>query len=428
MLKEGQKFTVKCEEMNNFGNSVCRIDGLVVFINGAVSGDFVEAEVKKITSNYAIAETTKIITQSPYRVTPACTSYERCGGCAFSTVHIKKENEIKTGYVKGTLAKFGIDAKVEDIVCPVSDFYRNKVILFYSNGRFGYMERATNRVVPHKACPLNDGIFDDIARFTAKELDDKRLRALYMRKSSGDDGEIMVCPIFTKETDIKHYAKKLKSEFPRVSTILSGVIYAKDFVLEACEFELVRGEGYIKDELCGLEFEISPRSFYQVNHACAAELYEKVISLLDADENSQIADLFCGTGTIGMIVAKRTGARVYGVEIEPSAVEDAKRNAVLNEVENIEFFEGDAKNFNKKVDACIIDPPRKGCSDFMLDTLLRLNPQKIIYVSCNPDTLARDLKKLTRKYKISSPVFAYNMFPRTAHVESVVCLKRQIQQ
>ena len=373
----------------------------------------------------AIAETIKIIKPSPYRITPACTVYDRCGGCAFATLHISKENEIKANYVKGTLAKFGVSAEVEGALCPVDSFYRNKVVLFYVNGRFGYNEKATNRVVPHKACPLNEGIFDDIARFTAKELDDTKLRALFMRKSSRENGEIMVCPIFTKKTDIKHYAKKLKSEFSRVSSVYSGFLLNRDFVIEACEFELERGEAYIKDEICGLEFEISPKSFYQVNHACATELYEKVISLLNADENSKIADLFCGTGTIGMIVAKRTGAHVYGVEIEPSAVEDAKRNAIINEVENIEFFEGDAKDFDKSVDACIIDPPRKGCSDFMLNTLLRLNPKKIIYVSCNPDTMARDLKKLTRKYKIESPVFTYNMFPKTAHVETIVCLRKQ---
>ena len=425
MLKEGQKCTIKCEEMNNFGNVVCKIDGLVVFVNGAVSGDTVEAEIKKITSNYAVAETTKILAYSPYRITPPCTVYDRCGGCVFSMVNIAKENEIKAEYVKGTLKKFGIDAEVDKAICPVHDFYRNKVVLFFANGRFGYMERASNRVVPHKACPLNDGIFDDIARFTAKEIDDNKLRALYLRKSSEEDGEIMVAPIFSKPTDIKHYAKKLKNEFPRVSTVLSGHIYSKDFAIELCEFEAVRGDGYIKDTICGLEFEISPKSFYQVNHACATELYEKTISYLDVDENAKVADLFCGTGTIGMIVAKRTGAKVYGVEIEPSAVEDAKRNAKNNGVENIEFFEGDAKDFDKKVDACIIDPPRKGCSDFMIDTLLRLNPKKIVYVSCNPDTMARDLKKLTKKYKIKEPISVFNMFPKTGHVESVVCLTRE---
>lgn len=425
MLKEGQKYILKCEEMNNFGNSVCRIDGIVVFVNGAVSGDTVEARIKKITSNYAIAETIKLVIASPHRIAPACTVFENCGGCSFSAVHISKENSIKENYVRGTLKKFGIDAQVDKIVCPVNDFYRNKVILFHANGRFGYMEKASNRVVPHKACPLNDGIFDDIARFTAKKIDDSKLRALYMRKASGENGEIMVCPIFKRPTDIKHYAKKVKTEFPRVSTVLMGYTYNRDFVLDACEFKIVSGDGHITDEICGLKFEISPKSFYQVNHACATELYERVIECLDVKENSEIADLFCGTGTIGMITAKRTGAKVYGVEIEPSAVEDAKKNAKLNDVYNIEFFEGDAKNFDKKVDACIIDPPRKGCSDFMLDTLLRLNPEKIVYVSCNPDTMARDLKKLCKKYKITEPISIYNMFPKTAHIECVACLARK---
>ena len=348
-----------------------------------------------------------------------------CGGCVFSHIHIDKENQVKRDYVRGTLKKFGIDAQLEEVVCPSCEAYRNKVILFYENGRFGYMEKSTNRVVPHKACRLNDEVFDEIAELTARELDGTKIRALYLRKSSKEPCEIMVCPIFKKPTDIKHYAKKLKSEFPSVSTVLSGFLAGKDFVLEACEFKVVSGEGYIRDEICGLTFEISPKSFYQVNHDCAELLYEKAISYLDADENSKIADLFCGTGTMGTIVAKRTGAKVYGVEIEPSAIENAKHNAKLNDVTSIEFFEEDAKNFNKKVNACIIDPPRKGCSDFMLETLLKLAPSKIVYVSCNPDTLARDLKKLTRKYEISSPISVFNMFPRTSHVETIVCLRKQ---
>jgi 23S rRNA (uracil1939-C5)-methyltransferase len=181
----------------------------------------------------------------------------------------------------------------------------------------------------------------------------------------------------------------------------------------------------LEDELCSIKVEISAKSFYQVNHKCATALYERAISLLDASHDSTVADLFCGTGTIGLIVAKRTGAKVYGVEIEPDAVSDAKRNAKRNGIENIEFFEDDAGNFDIQVDACIIDPPRKGCSDFMIETLLRLAPKKIVYISCNPDTMCRDIKRLSKSYEISSPVTPYNMFPRTSHVESLVCLTKQ---
>lgn len=424
MLSVGQRHILKCDEMNNLASSVCRIDGMVVFVRGAVTGDTVEAEIEKVNSSYALARTVKILTPSPYRIEPECPHFGVCGGCVFSHITIDKENEIKSDYVKNALKKHGIDAQVEKTQCPVSDFYRNKVVLFYENGAFGYMEHATNRVVAHKSCMLNGRIFDEIADFTLTAVDTKWFRALYLRKSSGE-GEIMVCPIFKKPTDIKSYAISVKEKFPRVSSVMRGVISDKDFVLEACKYELVLGNPYINDELCSLRLEISPRSFYQVNHDCAEALYEKAISYLGVNENSKVADLFCGTGTIGMIVAKRTRAHVYGVEIEADAVRDAKRNAKSNGIENIEFFEGDAKDFDKKVDACIIDPPRKGCSPLAIETLLRLAPKKIVYVSCNPDTLARDLKALSEKYEISTLVTPFNMFPRTSHVESLVCLTRQ---
>ena len=174
-----------------------------------------------------------------------------------------------------------------------------------------------------------------------------------------------------------------------------------------------------------MNFRISPSSFYQVNHKCAEQLYNKAIELIDLKTNEACADLFCGTGTIGILCAKNTGATVYGVEIVESSIKDAKYNAKLNGVNNASFEANDAKNFNKPVDACIIDPPRKGCSSFMLETLLRLKPKKIVYVSCNADTLARDLKSLLGEYQITSPLYPFNMFPRTSHVESVVRLTRK---
>ena len=198
--------------------------------------------------------------------------------------------------------------------------------------------------------------------------------------------------------------------------------------MENAKFKVIYGDGYITDTLCGLTFRISPESFYQVNHTCAELLYEKAIELAALNEKSVCADLFCGTGTIGIVAAHKTGATVYGVEIVEKAVADAKYNAKSNNIKNAHFQAMDASKFDKQVDVCIIDPPRKGCSPFMLDTLKRLNPERIVYVSCNTDTMVRDIKELSNNYKISSPVSIFNLFPRTSHVESVVCLKRQIQQ
>ncbi len=424
MLSVGQKYTLWCDEMNNLGNAVCRIDGVVAFVSGAIIGDIVEAKIDKVTSAYALASVTKIIEKSPYRTDAECPLFGECGGCAFGTLDIEKENEIKQNYVRGTLGKFGIDAEVAPTVCCAEGRYRNKVVLFYNGEGFGYMKRSSKTVLPHKDCILNEKILDEIASFVLESVDKTHLLALFMRKSSAIDGDIMVCPIFKRKTSIKSFAVALQARFPRVKSVLSGTFSGREFVLDKCEFENVIGNGYIEDTLCGLKFEVSPRSFYQVNHDLAELLYEKAISYLEGDEIKTLADLFCGTGTIGLIASKRTGAKVYGVEIEHDAVLDARRNASLNGVKDIEFFEGDAKDFDKEVDACIIDPPRKGCSDFAIETLLRLSPKKIVYISCNPDTLARDLKSLGEKYEISSPITPFNMFPRTSHVESVVCLTR----
>ena len=306
----------------------------------------------------------------------------------------------------------------------MSQKYRNKVVLFFDGNSFGYMEKASNKIVPHSSCLLNDDIFDEIADFTAKELKGTSLRALYLRRSSHKDLEIMVCPIFYKPIDMLSYVSRLVEKFPSVKTVLYSISKDKDLALENVKYKVIYGDGYIKDRLCGLSFRISPESFYQVNHSCAERLYEKAIELANLDSSSICADLFCGTGTIGIISANKTGATVYGVEIVEKAILDARHNAKINRIKNVYFEAMDASKFDKKVDVCIIDPPRKGCSPFMLDTLKRLNPQRIVYVSCNADTMVRDIKALSGEYKIATPVSIFNLFPRTSHVESVVCLSR----
>ncbi|MBQ8163283.1 MAG: 23S rRNA (uracil(1939)-C(5))-methyltransferase RlmD [Clostridia bacterium] len=424
MIAQQEKYTVTLEEMNNLGNAVCHIDGMVVFVLGGVTGDVAEIEITKLYPKYALAKIVKINTPSPLRVKRECNAYG-CGGCAFLNVSIAEENRIKREYVKSVLKKSKIDADVADVACPVDRKYRNKIVLFWNGTAFGYKKQKSNEIVKHERCILNDEIFDRIARFTEENIEDKRhLVALFMRKSSAKTPEITVCPIFSRESDILKYASELVNEFPSITGVILGISTEKEFVLEKCNFKTLYGEKKLKDRLCSLDFEISPKAFYQVNHACAELLYEKAIELADATKDSSVADLFCGTGTIGIILASKTGASVIGVEIEPSAVSDAKRNAQINKIKNIEFFEGDAKNFDRRVDICIVDPPRKGLSSFMTETLLRLKPQRIVYVSCNPDTLARDIALLAKEYNLSSKVYPFNMFPKTAHIESVVCLTR----
>ena len=424
MLSLNETYTVSIEEMNIFGNGVCHIDSFVVFVFEAISGERCKIQITKLFSNYAYAKIIDIIIPSPNRQIPPCISYEKCGSCSFLHTKIEEENITKLAFVKATLAKNKIEADLAPITCLGEYNYRNKVVLYYGKNGFGYNEKSSINVIEHSNCLLNDKEFDEIAKFTASELKNTSIRALYLRKGNG----IMVCPIFYNPTDIIKYATSLLSKFPNVQTVLTANIKDKDLALEKLSYKTIYGDGYITDSLCGVDFKISPRSFYQVNKDCAKLLYEKAIELLDAKEGQRIADLFCGTGTMGIIIAKSTNAYVYGVEIEKEAIKDAKKNAKINGVSNIEFFNDDASKFDKPIDSCIIDPPRKGCSKLMIETLLNLKPQKIVYVSCNPDTMCKDIKALSEAYTISSPVFTYNMFPRTTHVESVVCLKRQIQQ
>ncbi len=424
MVKINDIYTVTIEDVNIFGNGICHIDGFVVFVSGALKGEKCEIKITDVRKKYAYGTVTKALLISQNRVEPPCPVYHECGGCSLLHTDIAEENEIKESYLKSIFKKNAIDIEIEKIATPVSKNYRNKVVFFFQNGKYGYMEGGSNRIVTHLSCVLNEDVFDEIATFTGKYLKDS-IRALYIRKSTGSDPQIMVCPIFWEKTDMVGYTTELVSHFPNVKTVLYSVYKEKDFALEKAKYKTIYGDGYIYDELCGLKFRISPSSFYQVNPICAELLYKKAIELANLTPNNTCADLFCGTGTIGIVCAKQTGATIYGVEIVEDAVRDAKFNAKLNDVKNISFEATDAKNFKKAVDVAIIDPPRKGCAPIMLETLMRLKPKRIVYVSCNAETLARDLKTLLSEYEFSSPLYPFNMFPKTSHVESVVCLTRK---
>ena len=423
MVKINDVYNVDITDTNIFGNGICHIDGFVVFVGGALVGEKCEIKITEVRKNFAYAEVVSFIVPSSERVVPRCPVYSRCGGCSLLHTSIEMENDIKENYLNSIFKKNGIDINIEKITTPVYEKYRNKVVFYYKNGKHGYMANGSNDVVLHSECTLNEDAFDEIARQTGEHFGSK-IRALYIRKSNNLN-EMMVCPVLYESTDMLGYVSTLVSKYQNVKTVLYSVYKEKDFVLEKAKFKELYGDGYITDILCGLSFRISPSSFYQVNPVCAEKLYEKAIDLASLKETDVCADLFCGTGTIGIICAKKTGAAVYGVEINEDAIKDAKFNARLNGIKNISFEATDAKNFKKAVDVAIIDPPRKGCMPVMLETLLRLKPKRIVYVSCNAETLARDSKILLSEYEITSPLYPFNMFPRTNHVESVVCLTRK---
>ena len=423
LISLNELYIATIEDVNIFGNGVCRIDSQVVFVENALVGEICEIEIVKICKSYAYAEIKRIIKKSKSRVEIACSHFKKCGGCSFLHTTIENENAIKEKYVQEAFKKAKIDISIEKICTPIENEYRNKIVLFFDGEGFGYKKEKTNEIITHKKCILNENIFDKISEESAKFFNGKNVKAISIRKSTYN--EITVCVVLSKEFNLVDYVSKITTLIPQIKNIFYSVCSDKEILFEKQKFTCIYGKGYIYDNLCNLKFRISPESFYQINHKCAEQLYEKVVSLTNITPNSKCADLFCGTGTIGIICAKRTGARFYGVEIVEKAVEDAKFNADLNGIENICFKSQDASKFNETVDVIIVDPPRKGLSKFMIDTLLRLKSQKIVYVSCNVDTLVRDIKVLSSEYIVSSPVSIFNMFPKTSHVESVVCLLRK---
>jgi 23S rRNA (uracil1939-C5)-methyltransferase len=345
----------------------------------------------------------------------------------------------------------GLDLETKETAFGESEFYRNKVQYPFSVGKngeciFGYYARHSHRIIGHSGCMLQDGIFEEIASFCAENANELRikpydestgmgvLRHIVMRKNR--IGEVLVC-IVAKEKDKKlpELGKRISERFKNVVGVHLNLNRRRDNVIFGDKTEKIVGRDVLTDTLCGKTFEISPRSFYQVNAPMAERLYERARDFVpERSRPSVILDLYCGAGTIGICVAKETD-KLCGVEIIDSAVENAKKNAQLNgrTDENTLFVCGDAsvgveeckKRFGKP-DVIIVDPPRKGLDRAVIDTVVNASPERVIYISCDPATLARDCKIFAELGYTTNQAEPFDLFPRTGHVETVVLLERAV--
>ncbi len=449
-MNKNEIYTVEITDMNNLGMGVCRIDGIVTFVNGAVVGDTAEIKIIKCQKAYSIARTEKIITPSPMRETAnVCQKTSSCGGCVYGLIKYEHELEIKRNQVLFEMKKAGLDLNVEPVFSTMKiSRYRNKAqypVSSDKNGKLisGFYARNTHRVVECNDCLLEPKLFSDILKsavnkFNAlgisaydEESGKGLLRHIYLREGQ-KLGEILLCFVINgkeipKEKEI---AKELAEEFPCIKSIFININREKTNVINGKEYRLIWGKDTINDILCENIISISPDSFYQVNRDCAEELYKKAITLLDLKEGETLLDLYCGAGTITLAASRITNLKkIIGVEIVPAAIENAKRNAKANGIDNVEFICGDAgdiekimRDKNMSLDAVILDPPRKGCSEETLKYLVKAAPNKISYVSCSPDTLARDIAFLMKNGYTADTVYPFDMFPRTGHVETIVCL------
>ncbi|MBE6587486.1 MAG: 23S rRNA (uracil(1939)-C(5))-methyltransferase RlmD [Ruminococcaceae bacterium] len=425
-------FTKKIEEMNLLGNGITKLDGCVVFCLGAIDGDTVTAEITREKKNFKIANVLSVDEPSPHRQEPDCPHFPACGGCDLRHISYSHELEVKKAGVEAALRKAGKgEIKVSEILSAEPDFYRNKAVLRFDNGICGFSEAGSDNIVSCDGCRIIPELFCEIGRFTVEFFggDISDLSYLFLRKNSTETEISAVVGTREKYSylDIEGYSEALCEKYPQVVGVLTK---SGDHPEDGTEPELIFGQDYIEEDFLGLSLIVSPCSFFQVNHAVAEKLCKKAAEYALSGEGSFGADLYCGTGVIGMaIAALHPEAFITGVEINESAVADAKENAEENGLTNIGFFRGDSADFAKStygsIDFITIDPPRAGCSEKMIKELLRIKPQRLVYVSCDPQTLARDLKKLTEtKYEIKD-VCAADLFPRTKHVETIVLLERK---
>lgn len=448
-MKKNDIVNLKIIDTTLQGAGVGKIDGLTVFVDSAVTGDEVEAHILKVKSNCAFAKIHSIITPSKNRVDAACSSYHKCGGCSFRHIDYKTELQIKENNVKNNLKRIGgVDPEFEPIVGLATAGYRNKaqypLSLEKGELKIGFFAGHSHRVINCPDCALQPtefskavAVFKDFLIKNNISIYDEEthkglIRHIYFRKAV-QTGEIMVCLVVNGDSIPKSedFVDLLKSVFGAdLKSVVLNINKDKTNVIMGQKCVTLYGSDHITDVLCGVKVRINPLSFYQVNHNVAEKLYEKAAEYAESNGKT-VLDLYCGAGTIGLSMAEKA-KKIIGVEIIPEAVNDAKFNAVENGFENTEFFCGDAakaaqklKNDGIKPDVIIVDPPRKGCDAELIKTITEdFAPEKVVYVSCDPATLARDCKLFKEQGYDTVKAAIFDMFPRTGHVETVIKLKR----
>ncbi len=447
--QKNQILTVDIHDVNMLGFGVAKVDGAVFFVQNAVKGDRANIRIIKATRKYYVARIEELLVSSPHRITPDCPSHRRCGGCAFQHLSYSLEKEIKKGYVASCIQKSGLqNVFVIDVLstdCMIE--YRNKgqfPVAENENGEcyFGFYSPKTHRVVSLGACNIQNPLFTKIASFVCDFLNQNKIpaysepdgrglvRHIYLRSGS-KTGEIMLCLVLKEDgfSQEDEFVRAATARFPQIKSIYLNFNPKNTNVILGQQMRLLWGEEKISDVLCDRTFYLSPHSFFQVNPTCAQFLYQTAFEMAQIDSHDLILDLYCGIGSIGL--STHTKADLVGVEIIPEAVEDARFNARVNQIHNARFICGDAADafsaigqYQAKNPIVIVDPPRKGLSPSLIFDLAKQNIKKILYISCAPDTLCRDLKQFQDLgYRISNlqPV---DMFPRTSHVETVAVIDK----
>ena len=398
---------VVVEKMNHQAMGIAKINGKFVFIPKVIVGDIVDIDIVKEYKNYSIGKVNKIIKNGSKRVNVLCPYYDVCGGCSISVYTYHDELEYKVNNVIDIFKRNEIDIKPDIIKSDNRYGYRNKITLQVSNGIIGLYEEDSNTIVDVDKCLLVSDKLNEIIDIIKKNINVNKCNKIVIRDTYYGIMIIFYGSVNSEEV-IKYLDKKVVS------------IYTYNN-----KYKCIYGEKYLYEMIGEYKYRISPDSFFQVNSRTVNKLYNKVVEYaIEDDKKDNLVDLYCGTGTIGIYLSKYFNS-IIGIELNGQAVEDAKENAKINSVNNIEFYAGDVGkiiNDQIKADVIVVDPPRSGLDKRTKDILLKIKANKIVYVSCNPLTLARDIKELDNGYKLGD-ITLVDMFPNTHHVECVAVLK-----
>lgn len=454
-FKKNDICQVTIEDIGTDGEGIGKIDGFTLFIKDAVLGDQVEAKIMKAKKNYAYAKLEKVLSPSPFRVEPKCRFHKQCGGCQIQAMDYAKQLEFKHNKVRNNLIRIGgLDAEYVDSIMeePVGMetpfYYRNKAQFPFGKNKegkniTGFYAGRTHSIIENTDCALgvaeNKIILEKILKYMEEEKvapyeeETHRglLRHVLIRKGFAT-GQLMVCLVINgKKLPTENKLVQSLLEVEGMTSISISVNTEKTNVIMGKEIHLLYGKEQIEDEIDGITFKISPLSFYQVNPVQTERIYSQALKYADLNGDETVWDLYCGIGTISLFLARKA-KHVYGVEIVPQAIDDARENAVRNGIENVNFYVGKAEEvlpekYEKEgvfADVIVVDPPRKGCDEDCLSTMVQMQPKRIVYVSCDSATLARDVKYLGEHGYQLMQARIFDNFPQSVHVESVVLLSR----
>ena len=451
-LSKNKEYIVDIVDIGQGGVGIGKYEGFTVFVDGGLVQDKIKVKITKSKKNYAVGDIVEIIEKSPFRVERKCSeSLRQCGGCQIQELDYQKQLDVKTNEVKQVISRIGKldDVVIHDTLGMEHPFrYRNKAQFPIQKKDnmpvIGFYKKKSHDLISTDECIIQHEVNDKIIKiiktyiraYNVSIYDEKTHKGLLrhlVTKVGFTTGEVMIVLVANgkKLPYLKELASVLKENIPGFKTLVVNVNTQKTNVILGKENIVAYGDGMIRDYIGELVFEISPLSFFQVNPLQTEVLYNKALEYANLGENDTVFDIYCGIGTISLFLAQKA-KKVYGIEIVEDAIKDAKRNAKINNMDNVEFYVGKAEEVvpkmykeGKRANVVVVDPPRKGCDEKVLDTIVSMEPDRVVYVSCNPSTLARDLAYLNERGYKCHEIQPVDMFPHSVHVENVAWLSKE---